>query len=321
MGNNCAYCRTYFEAKRSHKKYCSDNCKQMAYFARNGFTLSGTNASALTIKNEVINQEKVQEHPIAIEPLNVKEENSVIVKYDLPTEPENVKYNSEKESVKYDKHTETVKYEEERMESDFTEVKNTRQKIYCSPVAFDNILSSEAKTPFNYCTPCESSFIHRVAENAVIPTQETETEPSLIENHETHQPINNGESLPNTQENETQSKKEEQKKNATEILQEPNLEKKAYQWVNSKFIRQIEFFTTSNDHKDMLKKPLRYWSYEQTKQVTWVNIRLRCLIESLIRLSNYSGIDKHTLSCVANAFSRLCSGFAYNLQVTTLIRN
>ena len=108
MENNCLYYGTYFEAKRSNKKYCSDNCKQMAYFTRNGFTLSGTNASVPAIENDAISQEKTQEHPIVVESQNVKEENPVIVKYGFQTEPENVKYNSEKEIVKYDSHT--VKY-------------------------------------------------------------------------------------------------------------------------------------------------------------------------------------------------------------------
>lgn len=37
MQKNCEYCGNHFTFQRSTRKYCSDNCKQMAYFRRNGF--------------------------------------------------------------------------------------------------------------------------------------------------------------------------------------------------------------------------------------------------------------------------------------------
>jgi hypothetical protein len=37
MQKNCAYCGNLFSFQRNTRKYCSDNCKQMAYFSRNGF--------------------------------------------------------------------------------------------------------------------------------------------------------------------------------------------------------------------------------------------------------------------------------------------
>lgn len=37
MQKNCAYCGRSFSFQRNTRKYCSDNCKQMAYFSRNGF--------------------------------------------------------------------------------------------------------------------------------------------------------------------------------------------------------------------------------------------------------------------------------------------
>ncbi|MCW3072016.1 MAG: recombinase family protein [Segetibacter sp.] len=40
MESNCIHCGEYFTAIRSSKKYCSDNCKQMAYFKRNGLELT-----------------------------------------------------------------------------------------------------------------------------------------------------------------------------------------------------------------------------------------------------------------------------------------
>lgn len=37
MQKNCAYCGSPFSFQRNTRKYYSDNCKQMAYFSRNGF--------------------------------------------------------------------------------------------------------------------------------------------------------------------------------------------------------------------------------------------------------------------------------------------
>jgi hypothetical protein len=43
MEKTCLYCKEPFKEERSTKKYCSDNCKQMAYFIRNGLVLAGLN--------------------------------------------------------------------------------------------------------------------------------------------------------------------------------------------------------------------------------------------------------------------------------------
>lgn len=39
MTNNCDYCKTPFRGERSTKKYCSDNCRQMAYLSRKGYLI------------------------------------------------------------------------------------------------------------------------------------------------------------------------------------------------------------------------------------------------------------------------------------------
>jgi hypothetical protein len=40
MKKRCLYCDTEIDYKRLTKKYCNDNCKQLAYFKRNGLQLS-----------------------------------------------------------------------------------------------------------------------------------------------------------------------------------------------------------------------------------------------------------------------------------------
>jgi hypothetical protein len=61
-----------------------------------------------------------------------------------------------------------------------------------------------------------------------------------------------------------------------------------------------------------IKEPFDYWAYEEAKYIVWVNIRFRCLAESLIKLSNYSRIDRHTLLCVNDAFKRLVTSTTFN---------
>jgi hypothetical protein len=40
MKKRCLYCNSEIDCKRLTKKYCNDNCKQLAYFKRNGLQLS-----------------------------------------------------------------------------------------------------------------------------------------------------------------------------------------------------------------------------------------------------------------------------------------
>lgn len=49
MVKKCEYCQSEFTSKRMSRKYCSDNCKQMAYFKRNGTTLCELKLEPTTI--------------------------------------------------------------------------------------------------------------------------------------------------------------------------------------------------------------------------------------------------------------------------------
>jgi len=88
MESTCLYCEGHFTAIRSSKKYCSDNCKQMAYFKRNGLVLSGT--------TEV--EPSLQVPVVSVKSINT---NEVSVKYDK--EKDTVKNANEEHTVKYDK--------------------------------------------------------------------------------------------------------------------------------------------------------------------------------------------------------------------------
>ena len=48
MNSTCAYCSNLFRGARITKKYCSDNCRQMAYLSRKGYTVvSGVKPATL----------------------------------------------------------------------------------------------------------------------------------------------------------------------------------------------------------------------------------------------------------------------------------
>ncbi|MDO8998857.1 MAG: hypothetical protein Q7W45_03755 [Bacteroidota bacterium] len=85
-----------------------------------------------------------------------------------------------------------------------------------------------------------------------------------------------------------------------------------YKWINSKLIGLIEKKYEQNSGGIKTKEPFDYWQYEEAKYIVWVNSRFRCLAESLIKLSNYSRIDRHTLLCVTDAFERLVTSTTFN---------
>jgi len=85
-----------------------------------------------------------------------------------------------------------------------------------------------------------------------------------------------------------------------------------YKWINSKLIGLIEKKYEQNSGGIKTKEPFDYWQYEEAKYIVWVNSRFRCLAESLIKLSNYSRIDQHTLLCVTDAFKRLVTSATFN---------
>ena len=226
MESTCLYCGGHFTAIRSSKKYCSDNCKQMAYFKRNGLVLSGTTEAEPSLQVPIVN----------VKPVTT---NEVSVKCDK--EKDTVKYGNEELTVKYDK--------DEQSEFDFV------------PLA-----DAEEET--------------EIAESNNVREIEKEIEPikNLIKVEQKHENEN-----------------------------EPR-----YKWINSKLIGLIEKKYEQNSGGIKTKEPFDYWQYEEAKYIVWVNSRFRCLAESLIKLSNYSRIDRHTLLCVTDAFKRLVTSTTFN---------
>lgn len=233
MESTCLHCGEHFTAIRSSKKYCSDNCKQMAYFKRNGLVLSGTTELEPSLKMPVV----------SVKPVTTDEVN---VKYDK--EKDTVKYANEELNVKYDK--------DERSEFEFVPFADAEEE-------------EEEETEI-----AESNNVREIEKD----TQKVE-------------PIKSSLNI----------EKEQQEEN------EPR-----YKWINSKLISLIEKKYEQNSGGIKIKEPFDYWEYEDAKRIVWVNTRFRCLAEGLIKLSNYSRIDQHTLLCVTDAFKRLVTSATFN---------
>lgn len=231
MKSTCLYCGGHFTAIRSSKKYCSDNCKQMAYFKRNGLVLSGTTEVEPSLQVPIVS-------------VNSNNTNEVSVKYDK--EKDTVKYPNEELNVKYDK--------DERTEFEFVPLADA-EKEEETEIGESNTINFVEKE-IQKIEPIKSSL--NIEKN-----QEAENEPT-------------------------------------------------YKWINSKLISLVEKKYEQNSGGIKIKEPFDYWEYEDGKRIVWVNTRFRCLAEGLIKLSNYSRIDQHTLLCVTDAFKRLITSVSFN---------
>lgn len=56
MQKNCLYCGNDLQYQRNTRKYCNDNCKQLAYYKRKGISLSGISEdnSNVSVKESVV---------------------------------------------------------------------------------------------------------------------------------------------------------------------------------------------------------------------------------------------------------------------------
>jgi hypothetical protein len=108
-------------------------------------------------------------------------------------------------------------------------------------------------------------------------------------------------------------KSELQNKKATPIQKEEPKEKPEakYHWVESKIVALMENNYESQISERLFENSLRGGNYEQIESMNWINLRLRCLIESIIKLSNYSFVDRHTLFCITDAFNCLVKSTAH----------
>lgn len=78
-----------------------------------------------------------------------------------------------------------------------------------------------------------------------------------------------------------------------------------YEWIESGFLLRIHKYIINSRTFPMFQDPHNYWAKEAIPYVQWVTVRFRCLVESLVRLSNHASVDRDTLLQVADAFNQL----------------
>ncbi|SEW46027.1 hypothetical protein SAMN05428988_6218 [Chitinophaga sp. YR573] len=98
-----------------------------------------------------------------------------------------------------------------------------------------------------------------------------------------------------------------------------------YQWVYSRLIEQVAEYVDSGHALLLLQHPEEYWSSYTLSAVKWVSIRLRCLLENLIRLSNLPAVNYQTLRAVLEAFNDIMASRHFRLlppdySYTTIIK-
>jgi hypothetical protein len=82
---------------------------------------------------------------------------------------------------------------------------------------------------------------------------------------------------------------------------------RSYRWVNSPLLDAIQKYREESDAEYMLNNAGRYWTPDALQVVSWLTIRFRCLLENILRLSNYKTIDQNTLHEITRAFTDLTS--------------
>lgn len=99
----------------------------------------------------------------------------------------------------------------------------------------------------------------------------------------------------------------------------------AYQWEYSNMIDSIMKYAENDKELSMFQYPEKYWGTYTLPTVKWVSLRLRCLLESLIGLSNLKSITYADLTAVKAAFNALIASQHFNnlptnYPYTTLVK-
>lgn len=80
-----------------------------------------------------------------------------------------------------------------------------------------------------------------------------------------------------------------------------------YRPVECSFIAKIVEYTDNSSDMLMFQNPQKYWGLYDLSIVKWVSLRLRCLLENLLKLSSLPAIDYATVTTVKDAFTDLIS--------------
>lgn len=93
----------------------------------------------------------------------------------------------------------------------------------------------------------------------------------------------------------------------------PDHEEVPYKWVRSRIIDNIADHVDNSDALFMFQHPGQYWGAYVLPTVKWVSLRLRCLVEGLIKLSNFSVVEYDNIIALKEAFTALMNSNYFSL--------
>lgn len=86
-----------------------------------------------------------------------------------------------------------------------------------------------------------------------------------------------------------------------------------YQPEFSKLVEMLIEYTNNTTAYDFLRKPERYWNYLDRKNVDWVNLRLRCLVETMLQYARLSSVKASRLIAITQALRQMEQASAFRL--------
>lgn len=86
----------------------------------------------------------------------------------------------------------------------------------------------------------------------------------------------------------------------------------AYQWIRSDIVDTIADYTENQMELSMFQYPQQHWGANTLSTVKWVSLRLRCLLESLIKISNLPEVSCSDLFRLNKAFNTLTTSPNFN---------
>jgi len=257
MEKHCEFCGEVLQGySRSTRKYCSDNCKQLAFYSRQGMNWGKAALAGTTAKGEAFN-----------------------VKLDLSLN---------------DMREDQQRKEEPGNPPPASEQQQNGENIFNVEAGFT--LSGAPEEQPEISQPID-------APASDDPQQDSAVNESSVKGEDEKQ----------------DSVKPEEEKAIPEKQERPK-----YHWVQSQLLEKIESIRQTSWLEIMLAKSRSYWSWSEIEAVQWVTVRIRCLIDNILRLSNAQRISRATLQRIAQAFDAMVNASKFkslpsNYPLTKLI--
>lgn len=157
-----------------------------------------------------------------------------------------------------------------------------------------------------------SSFLNGTEAKDLAFTVNDETEETGTEQHEEDLNIAQDSVLPSSP-----ATHKEQPDSVKETAQSQTVNEQPYQWIESNLILQIVHFEERKNNLYVFANSSQHWYGEQLKAVKWFSLRLRCLIENILRLSLRRTIPRQVHLQLIQAFGELRSSKYYSVLPAT----